>query len=521
MRQIGVVMAAGMLLAGCSSVFGGAQKEEQGKADTKQTEPTQPSSQTDAQQKPTQGEKASKGDFAASSVKNPRGLLDGTIPFEAKSSTGLAQAGAGKGDKLSDTKAQAGGGAGAGKTGAGEGGGTTGGKKQDNDATGNLIADVTVYIEGTEQWGVAERKNEKPAETDLSLDGMYVQIEVVGFPAADGGGGDGTVVVKRNYEDQKRNVLSRFFWGKDWSATLNFKLRVSTPDLDVTIPLANLGHESTSKSGEVFVTELTRSAVRTPYFRVTPLSKLSVTTEYRTSTTVSSTVVRTALNVAREATQLVAPGASILTTLSREGFRGQAQVFDTALNMMFAENITEREVSEFGLHYWQPGVVVKTRLQSPMDDSGPVYLIGDWWLRMSYPRPSIFSPIEICAKKEDGVFCEKDVGAARSAVTNSVKAAEILGYQIVSNTTIATYLAQQSWYAEGISGLAEKPATAGSFCNRIVRTLYDLGLNEFDARLSAKAVGELMPMDGKALKAIKDDTDSCAPSKDDEGKKKQ
>jgi hypothetical protein len=369
-------------------------------------------------------------------------------------------------------------------------------------AAGPSPIDATVYIGAVELWD-----DDVPA-TAPALEEMYVQIEVSGVPAAEAAN-PAAPAVPRNYDDEKRNAIARFFWGKDWSATLNFKLRVAAPDLEATIPLVSFGHESNSKVGEVFVTELTRSAVRTPYFRVSPQSKLSVTTEYRNSKSVSSTVVRTALNIAREATQVVAPGASVLTTLSREGFRGQAQVFDTALNMMFAENTTERETSDFALRYWRPGIAIQASLDSPVDSKSPSYKIGVWQLKLSYPRPSTFSPVEVCGKTQ-APFCQDTPANARQAVMTSVSPAAILGYRIVPNTTIATYLAQQSWYAEEAGTLTRAGASAAGFCNRIVRALYDLGLNEFDGRLSARAVGQLMPMDVAALNVIRAES-NCKP----------
>jgi|GEM_PF-2699771 len=84
-------------------------------------------------------------------------------------------------------------------------------------------------------------------------DDTYTRVRVTAVALGSGGGtGSAASVVDRDYDEERRNAIARFFVGKTLSANLTFRVDIAgeRPAYSAVIPVVAMSHTSNSEVGE-------------------------------------------------------------------------------------------------------------------------------------------------------------------------------------------------------------------------------------------------------------------------------
>jgi len=208
-------------------------------------------------------------------------------------------------------------------------------------------------------------------------------------------------------------------------------------------------------------------------------------------------------------TQLTGASPAVVTQLTKESAKTAAAQVDAALSRLLTSSVTERTNSDRPLRNWPAQsfitpsglqIVLKMPEDEHWDEASPKE-VGRWTITFDAPRPSIFSDWSVCKTATQKPRCSAMVAEARLKVTEEVRPAEILNFELINGAqklgTIRAYLAQQEWFTTAITAFANPNVgadTASLFCRRVVNEITGLDLSEFDAKLVLWAAYKAMPV---------------------------
>jgi len=302
-----------------------------------------------------------------------------------------------------------------------------------------------------------------------------------------------------------RPWLSRYLIGLHSSTNLSFK--VTAGSFTATVPVATIDHVSTAADGENFTRVVYYRSENFPLFHVKrdgTSNIVSLRSSVRVSRQVQSGAAGAALSVAQNVIRLVAPQASVLTTLSAQSENNRATALDSAINKLFATNLEEDQSAEGDIRLWGQGTTVEFRIpRSEGDLSNPI-TVGTWTVSFDTPRPSIFSDIAICGtpkKKDDGTTegqstrCASTFGEAAKQAQSEAKPSDVLAFKLTGEPTdldtMATYVKKQDWYTAGVKALSGKTIDSvaiATFCSSAKSSMASLDLNSIDQGIVLHAI---------------------------------
>jgi hypothetical protein len=376
--------------------------------------------------------------------------------------------------------------------------------------------DITPLHEFNEQW------TSGPTADGADFSGQYTRLVITSSITGNNSGGQVPALAYK-----PRNWLSRAIMGKEFNYVLTAKLRV--PDtMEFTVPLAIIGHQSNS-DGETWLRELSVERRDFPLFLVKRdgrSSNPSISAEVKGSNTYASRGAAAGVSALARLTQLTGASPTVVTQLTKESAKTAAAQVDAALSRLLTTSVTERTNSDRPLRNWPPQsfttptglqIVLKVPEDERWDDAGPKE-VGRWTITFDAPRPSIFSDWSVCKTASLRPRCSATVAEARSNVTQEVRPAEILNFDLVNGAqklgTIRAYLVQQEWFTTAITAFANPNVgadTVNLFCRRVVNEITGLDLSEFDAKLVLWATYKAMPVTFPASFASAAD---CKPATD-------
>ena len=339
---------------------------------------------------------------------------------------------------------------------------------------------------------------------------LYTRIEIETTTACAGSacqnyGNNGPQ--KRSYALERRGWLARLLSNRTTSITAFAKAEIRDPDVATSLPLFSVSHNSIRGSGEVFVTTFTSSHVQAPLFRIGPNTTLTIhlkgTISDKTETDATAMIVQ----AVQDAISIAAPTSSVLTALSRDEVSRSTAAFDSMLGGLFSQDITENIELGRLLDTWQVNSELQVQGAIPWglvkgeDDnvavangSRPDKQIGTWHIKLTCPRPSLFSAKDLC-KNEDGVktFNISNKEELQSSIISEVSPSLILQTKLGSGTTVQEFIQIKPWYTAFIGKKEKNPSDTKSFCTETLSALYALGLNNFDSMLVLRAMSLRMP----------------------------
>lgn len=304
-----------------------------------------------------------------------------------------------------------------------------------------------------------------------------------------------------------RYWLTRAVVGKEFSINLTAKVLVGS--LEQTVPLVTIGHSSNS-DGEKWTRSIHHDISNFPLFLVksdgsatVPRIQFSV----MAANSYASRGAAAALGVAVQIAKTMSSPPTVVTRLTSESTKNEAQALDNAISKLFGSTLTEehwtdRDLKSWSMNQQQPtGALIQFSIPESESDfeSSPIP-VGKWRITFDNPRPSIFVDWRVCANTLPR--CKDTLAAAKEAVISDISVGEVLNYKLVpSNPELATiraYLGGLDWYNTAMTSFATQSGsvlnvTATAFCRRVVNEITGLGLNGFDASAVLWAVYKGMP----------------------------
>ena len=350
-------------------------------------------------------------------------------------------------------------------------------------------------------------------------DDTYTRVRVTAVALGSGGGtGSAASVVNRDYDEERRNAIARFFVGKTLSANLTFRVDIAgeRPAYSAVIPVVAMSHTSNSEVGEAWSTDIYGQSVN-KLVRIRAGSRVSIAVELARSRSADSQIVQSALNVAREATKVISPESDLLTTFTKNSVDKEAQIWDSALGKLFSLSLSEKVLSDSLLQEFSPDmpiVSVKLRLPKDLDSNGlrDALDVGEWHVSLDCPTRSLFIAAKRVTTGNNKVSCQEQV---ESLPTDFKLAPErVLNYPLSENSTIYSYLLASTEFSTRLQDVAaasgsELPTQAKKLCSVVLDAGEALGLTRIDSNLLLWAVAQRLPIASKAT----DVQAACADSR--------
>lgn len=306
---------------------------------------------------------------------------------------------------------------------------------------------------------------------------------------------------------QPRPWLERALVGKELSINLTVRLGVGA--YEQTVPLVTVGHSSNS-SGEKWVRAIQHDVRAFPLFLVKgdgTASMPRVQYTVKASNTYAARGAAAALGVAVQVARALVVEPAVMTRLTSEAMRSEAQALDQAISQLFSSALTEEHGSHRDLSRVMPaangrasGARIELWIPVGEDWDASRRQVGLWRITFEAPRPSIFVDWRICQPSQ--TRCTGTAEQARAAVVRDIAAAEVLNYKLMPANgdlgTIRAYLGSQDWYNAALTAFATQTdraltQSATAFCRRVVAEITGLDLSDFDGAAVLWAVYRGMP----------------------------
>lgn len=331
----------------------------------------------------------------------------------------------------------------------------------------------------------------------------YTRLEITADPAA----ADAQI----GYE--KRALIWRIGIGKKY--TFNSLLKVDVGDFKDSIPLLSREYESSTKAGESFSRTVSYDGLGFPYFLAgsdgqARVARFAATADM--AETNGSQVASLGLAALRAALKGVAPGSSVVTTLTRDTSRTIADRIDSEADKMFATTVGEElkfDVSLSGTDSYRITLYGPEReLDVLMKKPDSKKVLGIWRVRFAEAKPSVFSVVPCADDQCDGR------NAYIEATSNP---ATVLSFKLLDQIgdlgTVKSYLRKQDWWSEDMQVLEVATDTSdagfGRFCRKIRDAISELGLNDLDGRIVAASVAR-SGLVSETIKAGMEGQEDCA-----------
>jgi hypothetical protein len=237
---------------------------------------------------------------------------------------------------------------------------------------------------------------------------------------------------ERQYSQEKRDWLSRLFWGRSYARILQAKLTVTRSHVVTdTVTLASAAHMSSGHEGENWSSQIGDRQFLTPFFRVDQGTTAQVDVTLSATKEAESSVTKNVLSIVEAGAKLVAPTGPLVTALNSDRLTQTSNFIDTSISRLFHEKIEEKSSSDFPADAWlSPATNADTACghayrriatiaaRFPMGKkvwtSTGYEPIGAWAIYVTDPIVSIFSDVPLNAASS------KDVsGRAASRVSQS------------------------------------------------------------------------------------------------------
>lgn len=354
-----------------------------------------------------------------------------------------------------------------------------------------------------DDWGYEGAAGENFSDSYTRL---LILSDIPAYQRSEGDAGSSLPVM--GYE--RRGWLSRFLVGRDFS--INLTANVTVGGFESTIPLATIGHVSSS-DGEQWNRVIHHSKADFPLFLVkadgsasVPIVKLTVNGAQSYTSRGAASAVQIALGVARAS----AGPVSVITRLSAQETKDKARAIDDAISRLFSSGVNEEHWTDRDLRFWRAGsnnapLGVKVSFSIPNDTtnwnskSSPV---GNWIITFDHPRPSIFSDWRVCSSSSLP-RCAENRRAALKNIHKEIDSGQVLNYKLTNDAqglgSIKAFISQQDWYTSAqldFINPSAKNAAADAFCRRILNEVTSLGLNGTDAKIVLWSVVNGLPIAG-------------------------
>jgi hypothetical protein len=359
----------------------------------------------------------------------------------------------------------------------------------------------------------------KPVQAPLDYSDLYSRIELDVDANHTGAGQDQSTAALRDYQAENRSWLARLVSNETDTVTTLANIEIRDPELKLAVPLFSVSHASGRDLGNTWSTNFTASNIESPLFRIGPNTGLTVHLDAKASRDLKSQGAALVVSAVQTAVSIAAPQSTLLTALSKSDVSNTANAIDTAISGLASNEISEdielgrltdswNANAELTLYGCAPFVRGESLTQATPDgscgvhtdlDAGYDQLVGKWHLKLACPRVSAFSSRDLDCQAEtfSASFATK-VEETRAQAVAKVSDAQVLQFNLSSQTDVQTFVKSQSWFTTFIatkttSNTDKTAADYSAFCSGAMVGLEANGLNQFDSALVLRAMVRQMP----------------------------
>lgn len=313
---------------------------------------------------------------------------------------------------------------------------------------------------------------------------------------------------------EPRYWITRAIWGKETATNFSLTFKIETHEQVAS--LVTIGWQSNT-NGEKWERVISHSDYSFPYFLVRNDGSSSVpklTFKLKSDNTYQSRGLAAALSVALQVADKLVREPTVVNTLASQASREKAQAADAAISQLFGTSIVEQLTTERDLaptrnsHPFALGDAgVEVRLLLPVEEGdyrAEPKPVGSWYVGFDDPKPSIFSPVRICAPASTAgsEYCAEDVIKGEQRVASGLRASEVLAFLLTpppgAAITVEAYLRSRPYVQSSIllfesTDAAIKLRAYDTLCQNVVNDIVKLGLNDFDGRIVLWALAKGMP----------------------------
>lgn len=328
------------------------------------------------------------------------------------------------------------------------------------------------------------------------LKNFYVRLLVEPVTNTAGASGTESPMI-RDYEHERRDALRRLIWGRSWSVNLSVEIKVASRNIDLKLPLMIWSHGSNATVGEVWLTEVSGYRLMNGHFLATPDMAMQVGLVHTQASEVSTEAIRTAVNAARTILEVADPGVKAITILSDEKLKSASSAVDRTIGQLFSSSIEERLTNSYTVSRMLAKKPLAFESGVPSDewrDGSSYRRVGTWSIRLSTPKPSIFSNVEYCgddAAEDDD--CVANEAAATITVMQDLDPFAVLATKVAAEKSIGEYLSEAPWY-KTLFPLIKNAADSnqrealGGVCSATLQEIARLPLSPLDGKIVLWAV---------------------------------
>lgn len=294
----------------------------------------------------------------------------------------------------------------------------------------------------------------------------------------------------RDYGDEKRNFLKRWFLGKHATKTVEFTMSYSPNGVE-TKRLAVSVNRKSGNDGENWETTINAPMIPSPYFRIDQGSKATVSARVNVSRDYDSNIAEGALELVTKATAAIIPSATLITDENKERFGKASSFVDTAISGLLKVTIEEHPTVEYPLLPGRDGQVLAIyALHLPFANNA--------YGNAAYPLKPAGIFVVAADRLRWSMFSDVSEGPLKAT---SLSPESILGYLVDDQKTIRERLGGAQIIASAqdelvSSGDADEQANKGyAICRLIATEAESIGLTPPDRAAVAWAYVKSMAFD--------------------------
>jgi len=281
---------------------------------------------------------------------------------------------------------------------------------------------------------------------------------------------------QRTLAPEQRDVLARFFAGKQLDKVLKIKVTVNPLAVSSATTLSSI-HRKSGKEGEEWTTEVENDSILLPYFRVDSNTLVRIAPDFQSTREYNSSIGAGVLEIVKRASALITPTAPLITTQNVDRFNDAASFVDNSVNGLLRVTINEKPgltIPMDGLGDKRRPLAVITLVVPTANDAfpsaaRPLIAVGQWTVWAEGLRPSMLARYN----------------GSGGVIPGSYTASSVMNFSVADKKTLKEALAGSSSVTtarDALIAAGNKAATdpARVFCRTVASEADSLGLAPLD-----------------------------------------
>ncbi len=280
---------------------------------------------------------------------------------------------------------------------------------------------------------------------------------------------------QRSLAPEQRDILARFFAGKQLDKVLKIKVTVSPLAVNSATTLSSI-HRKSGKEGEEWTTEVENDSILLPYFRVDSNTLVRIAPDFQSTREYNSSIGAGVLEIVKRASALIMPTAPLITTQNVDRFNDAASFVDNSVNGLLKVTINEKPGLTIPMDRLsdkrRPLAVITLVIPAANDAfpsaNRPLIAVGQWTVWAEGLRHSMLARYN-----------------GSGVIPGSYTASSVMNFSVADKKTLKEALAGSSSVTtarDALIGADNKAATnpARVFCRTVASEADSLGLAPLD-----------------------------------------